>query len=219
MAAAFSQVDRNLINASSTLGASALRTFFRIILPLSINGVITGIVLSFAQPPRLAMLRPDGPDATIQRIGDRQRNERSCQQGKDPKSSASAIRHSRQALDYAGANRMAFIPILARRDSTGATGTVSRIICSRQASIVSFRPVAADRSAKVAQKRVPAQAPQFPSLHAPPIKNFQVQAVMVVAYGMSLVLEGADSTPAGLESVDPKAEPRLRASSAPPPCD
>jgi molybdate transport system permease protein len=48
MAAAFAQVDRSLINASSILGASRLRTFFRIIFPLSIGGVITGSVLSFA---------------------------------------------------------------------------------------------------------------------------------------------------------------------------
>ena len=48
MIAAFSQVDRNLINASSILGASRLRTFFRIVLPLSVAGVITGIVLTFA---------------------------------------------------------------------------------------------------------------------------------------------------------------------------
>ena len=34
MAAAFSQVDRNLINASSILGASRLRTFLRVVLPL-----------------------------------------------------------------------------------------------------------------------------------------------------------------------------------------
>ena len=46
--AAFGQVDRNLINASSILGASRVRTFFRIVLPLSVSGVITGIVLSFA---------------------------------------------------------------------------------------------------------------------------------------------------------------------------
>ena len=48
MAAAFSQVDRQLIEASTILGASRVRTFVRIILPLSINGVITGAVLSFA---------------------------------------------------------------------------------------------------------------------------------------------------------------------------
>jgi molybdate transport system permease protein len=48
IAAGFALVDPSLINASSTLGASRLRTFFRIILPLSIGGVITGVVLSFA---------------------------------------------------------------------------------------------------------------------------------------------------------------------------
>ena len=48
IASAFSQVDRSLIDASSTLGASRLRTFFRIVLPLSIDGVVTGAVLSFA---------------------------------------------------------------------------------------------------------------------------------------------------------------------------
>jgi molybdate transport system permease protein len=48
IAAAFSQVDVSLIEASSTLGASHLRTFGRVILPLSINGVLTGAVLSFA---------------------------------------------------------------------------------------------------------------------------------------------------------------------------
>ena len=48
MTAAFSQVDHQLIEASSVLGASRLRTFIRVILPLSINGVITGAILTFA---------------------------------------------------------------------------------------------------------------------------------------------------------------------------
>jgi molybdate transport system permease protein len=48
MAAAFALVDRSLINASAILGASRLRTFIRIILPLSIGGVVTGMVLTFA---------------------------------------------------------------------------------------------------------------------------------------------------------------------------
>jgi molybdate transport system permease protein len=48
IAAAFSQVDVSLIEASSILGASRLRTFLRIILPLSVEGVMTGVVLSFA---------------------------------------------------------------------------------------------------------------------------------------------------------------------------
>jgi len=47
-AAAFAMVDQNLISASSILGASGWRTFFRVILPLSTGGVITGVVLTFA---------------------------------------------------------------------------------------------------------------------------------------------------------------------------
>jgi len=48
MAASFSLVDRNLLNASAILGASRMRTFFRIVFPLSIGGIVTGMVLSFA---------------------------------------------------------------------------------------------------------------------------------------------------------------------------
>ena len=48
MAAALAQVDRRLLDASSILGASRMHTFLRIILPLSIPGVITAAVLSFA---------------------------------------------------------------------------------------------------------------------------------------------------------------------------
>jgi molybdate transport system permease protein len=48
MAAAFAGVDRRLLAASRTLGASGPRTFFRVILPLSLPGVVTGAVLSFA---------------------------------------------------------------------------------------------------------------------------------------------------------------------------
>src|SRR5712672_3769204 len=47
-AASFSSVDRRLISASATLGASPLRTFFRVVLPLSIPGIITGTALRFA---------------------------------------------------------------------------------------------------------------------------------------------------------------------------
>src|SRR5277367_5540333 len=47
-AASFSGVDRKLIAASATLGASPLRSFFSITLPLSIPGLITGAALSFA---------------------------------------------------------------------------------------------------------------------------------------------------------------------------
>jgi molybdate transport system permease protein len=47
-AAAFASVDSRLIAASSTLGASKLRTFFRVVLPLSVTGLVSGIALSFA---------------------------------------------------------------------------------------------------------------------------------------------------------------------------
>jgi molybdate transport system permease protein len=47
-AASFASVDRKLIAASATLGASPLRSFFSITLPLSIPGLITGAALSFA---------------------------------------------------------------------------------------------------------------------------------------------------------------------------
>src|SRR6202166_1723005 len=47
-AASFSSVDRKLLAASATLGASPLRTFSRVVLPLSIPGLVTGVVLAFA---------------------------------------------------------------------------------------------------------------------------------------------------------------------------
>jgi molybdate transport system permease protein len=47
-AASFSAVDPKLLAASATLGASRWRTFFRIVVPLSVPGIVTGIGLSFA---------------------------------------------------------------------------------------------------------------------------------------------------------------------------
>ena len=47
-AASFAIVDPRLTAASATLGASRLRTFFRVILPLSVPGLVTGVALSFA---------------------------------------------------------------------------------------------------------------------------------------------------------------------------
>lgn len=46
--AAFDQVDRRLLEASWTLGVSRLCTFFKLVVPLSTAGIMTGIVLSFA---------------------------------------------------------------------------------------------------------------------------------------------------------------------------
>src|SRR5271155_76053 len=93
MAAAFSQVDRNLINASSILGASRLRTFFRIVLPLSVAGVITGIVLTFAHTL--------GEFGVVLMVG-----------GNIPgvtETISIAIYDKVQALDYASANYMALL--------------------------------------------------------------------------------------------------------------
>lgn len=48
LVAAFENVDASLLNAAAVLGAGKWRTFREIILPLSIPGVITAVVLSFA---------------------------------------------------------------------------------------------------------------------------------------------------------------------------
>jgi molybdate transport system permease protein len=45
---AFASVDKKLLEASWSLGRSNVYTFFRVILPLSRHGIITGCVLSFA---------------------------------------------------------------------------------------------------------------------------------------------------------------------------
>ena len=47
-AAAFAAVDRSLIEAAWCLGASRLRTFARIIVPLARPGIVAGAVLTFA---------------------------------------------------------------------------------------------------------------------------------------------------------------------------
>jgi molybdate transport system permease protein len=47
-AASFALVDPKLLAASATLGASKLRTFMQVVLPLSTPGLVTGVALSFA---------------------------------------------------------------------------------------------------------------------------------------------------------------------------
>ena len=47
-AVAFAGVDRRLIEASWCLGVSRRATFFRVVVPLSWTGILTGIVMSFA---------------------------------------------------------------------------------------------------------------------------------------------------------------------------
>lgn len=45
---AFAAIDRSLLETSWTLGRSGIATFFRIAVPLSAGGILTGMVLAFA---------------------------------------------------------------------------------------------------------------------------------------------------------------------------
>ena len=47
-ASGFAAVDRKLIEASWCLGVSRAATFFRVIVPLSVPSIVTGMILSFA---------------------------------------------------------------------------------------------------------------------------------------------------------------------------
>ena len=47
-ASAYGSVDRRLIEASYCMGSSPWKTFRRIIVPLSLPGIVTGMILSFA---------------------------------------------------------------------------------------------------------------------------------------------------------------------------
>jgi molybdate transport system permease protein len=95
-ATAFAQVDRSLLDASAVLGASRVRTFARVVLPLSRNGIITGIVLSFAHTI--------GEFGVVIMVG-----------GNLPgitRTVSVAIYDDVQALNYARANATAFVLVL-----------------------------------------------------------------------------------------------------------
>src|SRR6202522_958269 len=95
-AAAFSLVDRKLLAASATLGASPLRTFCRIVVPMSVPGLVTGIALAFAHTM--------GEFGVVLMVG-----------GNIPgitKTVSIDIYDKVQALDYAGANETALVLLL-----------------------------------------------------------------------------------------------------------
>jgi molybdate transport system permease protein len=48
LAASFASVDSRLLAASAVLGVSKLRTFWRVIVPLSVSGLVTATALTFA---------------------------------------------------------------------------------------------------------------------------------------------------------------------------
>jgi molybdate transport system permease protein len=92
-AASFAAVDTRLLAASATLGASRLRTFFRVVLPLSVSGLVTGVALSFAHTL--------GEFGVVLMVG-----------GNIPgitRTVSIDIYDKVQALDYAGANATALV--------------------------------------------------------------------------------------------------------------
>jgi molybdate transport system permease protein len=96
LTAAFESVDRKLLDASAVLGAGKLRTFWRVILPLSIPGVVTALVLSFAHTMGEfgVVLMVGGNLAGVTRTA------------------SIAVYDDVQALDYAAANQTALVLLL-----------------------------------------------------------------------------------------------------------
>src|SRR5271163_2535627 len=95
-AASFAAVDRKLLAASATLGASPIRTFFRVIAPLSVPGLVTGTALAFAHTM--------GEFGVVLMVG-----------GNIPgitRTVSIDIYDKVQALDYAGANETALLLLL-----------------------------------------------------------------------------------------------------------
>jgi molybdate transport system permease protein len=96
IATSFAAIDRKLLDASALLGASRWRTFWRIVLPLGLPGVLTGVVLSFAHTM--------GEFGVVLMIG-----------GNIPGATQTIsilIYDQVQSLDYAAANRTALILLL-----------------------------------------------------------------------------------------------------------
>ena len=91
--AAFESVDRKLLDASAVLGAGRLRTFWRVILPLSVPGVITAVVLSFAHTL--------GEFGVVLMVGGNLRG--------ITRTVSIAIYDHVQSLEYAEANRLALV--------------------------------------------------------------------------------------------------------------
>jgi molybdate transport system permease protein len=90
-AAAIAAVDPRLVEASHALGASPLRTFFRVTLPLSWNGVVAGAVLSFAHTL--------GEFGVVLMVGGNVRGE--------TRTLSIALFDAVEALEYGAANRTA----------------------------------------------------------------------------------------------------------------
>lgn len=123
MAQAFEAVDNRLVNASAVLGASRVRTFFRIILPLARNGVIVGAVLSFAHTLGefgvVLMVGGDIPGAT--------------------RTISIAIYDDVQALNYAAANTTALALLLVSFLALAVVSAVNRQVWRRPWRVASLQ--------------------------------------------------------------------------------
>jgi molybdate transport system permease protein len=96
LVASFESIDRKLLEASAVLGAGKLRTFFRVVLPLSLPGMIAALALSFAHTV--------GEFGVVLMVG-----------GNLPGITRTAsidIYDRVQSLEYAAANRLAFVLLL-----------------------------------------------------------------------------------------------------------
>ena len=94
--ASFEGIDRKLLDASAVLGAGKLRTFLRVILPLSLPGVVTALVLSFAHTL--------GEFGVVLMVGGNLRGV--------TRTVSIDIYDRVQSLEYADANRMALLLLL-----------------------------------------------------------------------------------------------------------
>jgi molybdate transport system permease protein len=96
-AAALAGVDRRLVEASYTLGASPIATFVRVTLPLAWHGVLAGAVLAFAHTL--------GEFGVVLMVGGNVRGE--------TRTLSIALFEQVEALDYAAANRTAALLLAA----------------------------------------------------------------------------------------------------------
>jgi molybdate transport system permease protein len=97
VSASFGAVDRQLMAASATLGSSRLRTFLRVIAPLSLGGILTGLVLTFAHTL--------GEFGVVLMVG-----------GNIPgvtRTVSISVYDNVQALDYVAAGRTSFVLLIA----------------------------------------------------------------------------------------------------------
>lgn len=108
--AAFSAVDRRLVEASRCLGESAIGTFRRVTLPLGRAGVLTGLVLTFAHTV--------GEFGVVLMVG-----------GSIPgvtRTLSVSIYDDVQALDYAAAARSALVLVVFSFAVLAATSVLTR---------------------------------------------------------------------------------------------